>query len=246
MKYQHNYSQQFPATTNLEHRKHKATKIIRLVQDFMKREDFSGLRCLDLGCSIGAVSYEISRLNGNVIGVDIDWNAMRMSAAYPNKALFVLSDGGKLPFSDNSFDLIVCSQVYEHVPDSQALFSEIKRLLKDTGVCFFSGPNRWALMEEHYHLLFLSWLPKSMADLYVRAFGRGTEYFEKPATAVALRKALSPLKVNDATHLLLQDPDRYEMGKNARRLKTLFRILPRWSFGVLGKIVPNFNWLLTK
>ena len=245
MKYQTNYSQHFPATLNLEVRQQKAQKITRLLLDFMHRENFNGLKCLDLGCSIGAVSYQISKQGGSTVGVDIDWHALQMSIASPDQALFVLYDGEKLPFSNQTFDLIICSQVYEHVPDLSLLVAEIQRLLKKDGVCFFSGPNRWAFMEEHYHLPLLSWFPKELADRYVRLFRRSDEYFEKPRSAGALRKALAPLCIHDLTQDILINPDRYKMGTSARRLKLFFRRIPAWAFYMIGEIVPNFNWILT-
>jgi 2-polyprenyl-3-methyl-5-hydroxy-6-metoxy-1,4-benzoquinol methylase len=246
MKYQEHYSQHFPNTTNLRVRQQKATKAVRLILDFLQREDFAGLRCLDLGCSIGAVSYELYKRNGMAIGTDIDWHAMQISPAYPDKAIFILSDGERLPFIDASFDVIVCSQVYEHVPNLTLLVNEIKRLMKPTGVCFFSGPNKWAVFEDHYRLPLLSWFPKPVADHYVRITGRGREYYEKPRSASELRKVLSPLKIYDATRLLLQNPERYEMGDNALRLKFLFQIIPESAFQLIGAAVPNFNWILTQ
>ncbi len=246
MKYQTNYSEHFPATKNIPIRQQKALKIIKLLSDFLHRERFEGLMCLDLGCSIGIVSHELSKRGGTVVGVDIDLEAMKRSPAYPDQVNFLVSDGGRLPFPDKSFDIIVCSQVYEHVPCLSLLISEITRLIKNEGVCFFSGPNRWAIIEEHYHLPFLSWLPKSLANFYVKFFKKASAYYENPKSARYLRKALNSFNIHDLTLQLLQNPERYEMGGNVRRLRFLFRIMPKWSFQVISVIIPNFNWILTK
>ena len=57
------------------------------------------------------------------IGVDI----------YSGKVVDVVYDGIKLPFPDNSFDLIISSSVLEHVEDINACISEANRVLKPNG-----------------------------------------------------------------------------------------------------------------
>ncbi len=63
------------------------------------------------------------------------------------------------PLEDESCDLVICAQVYEHVPDDRRLAEEVYRVLKPGGVVFFSGPNWLFPIEGHYHLPFLHWLP---------------------------------------------------------------------------------------
>ena len=58
------------------------------------------------------------------------------------KLTFVMSDVLNSPFSDESFDVIACSHIYEHVSDSRKLVSEIHRLLRPGGVCFFAAANK--------------------------------------------------------------------------------------------------------
>lgn len=48
-----------------------------------------------------------------------------------------------LPFADNSFDRIICSEVLEHIPDYRAALIEINRVLKPGGRFCASVPRRW-------------------------------------------------------------------------------------------------------
>ncbi len=64
----------------------------------------------------------------------------------------------QLPFADNCFDKVICSEVLEHIPDYRAALSEIERVLKPGGLLCASVPRRWpekicwALSEEYYNV----------------------------------------------------------------------------------------------
>jgi SAM-dependent methyltransferase len=246
VKYQHDYSQHFPAVADPRTRARKAVKIRQVVEDFLGH-DLTGLTCLDLGCSIGIITEELARWARLAGGLDIDGPALRYAADQPGAlAAFLLGDGGATPFADATFDVIVCSQVYEHSPDVPALVSEIYRLLKDDGVCFFSGPNRWAVIERHYNLPFLSWLPRSLADRYVRLAGRAEEYYEHPLSAGELHHILHRFEVHDYSAKLMSEPSRFAMEEETGRLSWVMSKAPAWAWRIVGGWVPNFNWILTK
>jgi SAM-dependent methyltransferase len=246
MKVQHDYSSQFPATSDRAARARKATKITRILEDFMGR-DLAGLICLDMGCSIGVITERLAESARLTVGVDIDRGATRQAARRrDSRALFVSADVGCVPFMDGAFDVIVCSQVYEHAPSLELLVSEIYRLLKDDGVCFFSGPNRWAVMERHYGLPLLSWLPARWADQYVRLVGRGQEYYEHPQSARDLRRALCRFSIHDYAPRLLSDPAYFALEEELGVLSRLATSVPVRVWELLLSCVPNFNWILTK
>lgn len=247
MKYQVNYSSRFPESRDLPTRRRKAAKILQILKDFLHREDLSGLDCLDLGCSVGVISDALACAGGATIGLDIDSEALEQAPRHSeNTPVFVVGDVGATPFPERTFDIIICSQVYEHAPDLELLVQEIERLLKKGGVCFFSGPNRWALLEEHYDLPFLSWLPKKWADRFIRATGRAIEYYEHPLSGNQLRKVLRGFGILDLTPDLLKYPEHYSMDPEVGAFKYFARFIPSWGWGLVGHLVPNFNWLLVK
>lgn len=247
MNYQRDYSSHFPSVLDLGSRQRKAVKILRALTAFLKREDLRGLVCLDLGCSVGVITDTLAQAGACVVGIDIDLGAIRQRAGgQATTASFAIGDVSAVPFPAEAFDLIVCSQVYEHAPSLESLVGEIHRTLKRGGVCFFSGPNRWAIMEDHYDLPFLSWVPKGLADRIVRLTGRGTEYYEHPLSSRSLRRALHHFAIVDWTPELLQYPDRYAMGPRAASVQPIMRRIPGWGWRVIGECVPNFNWILVK
>jgi len=113
-------------------------------------------------------------------------------------------------------------------------------------VCFFSGPNRWAVMERHYGLPFLSWLPRRWADRYVRLAGRAREYYEHPRSFVELRGALRQFAIHDYTPRLLSDPAHFALDEEVGWLRYVTASVPLWVWRLLRPCVPNFNWVLTK
>ncbi|MDX1393959.1 MAG: class I SAM-dependent methyltransferase [Gemmatimonadota bacterium] len=86
------------------------------------------------------------------------------------------ADAVRLPVRDGTFDLVILNHIYEHVGDQPGLFREAWRVLRDGGTAYVSAGNRFAVMEPHYRLPFLSWLPRGVADRYLRATGRGSGY----------------------------------------------------------------------
>lgn len=101
----------------------------------------SGKKVLDLGCNTGYGSDILSKNAQSVIGVDVSEDAINLAKSSYPALTFHLSDGKKLPFHDNEFDLIISCQVIEHIVDHNIYFSELKRVLKDTGIAIFTTPN---------------------------------------------------------------------------------------------------------
>ena len=139
----------------------------------------------------------------------------------------------------------ICAQVYEHVSDQTALAKEVWRVLRPGGICFFSGPNRLALMEEHYWLPLLSWLPRPIAHLYLRAFRRERFYDAYPLSQWGIRKLWKAFIIHDYTARLLREPKRFNMVGRIGKLGWIGR-LPTPFLRALLLFAPNYNWVLEK
>lgn len=106
---------------------------------------------------------------------------------------FHLVRGCILPFPNASFDVVISNHVIEHVGDvtDQLLhLRELKRVLKASGVGYLAVPNRWMLVEPHYRLAFLSWLPKSWRSPYLRCFKGQEAYDCEPLSKPGIEKLL--------------------------------------------------------
>lgn len=226
-----------------ESRHNKARKILAILRDALGH-DCRGLRCLDVGCAAGLISYHLATECEQVVGLDPDGAALHLALKRQNVEL-ARGDAMRLPFTDRSFDVVVCAQVYEHVPEPKRLVAEIWRVLKDDGVCFFSGPNKLSIVEAHYGLPFLHWLPPRLASLYLRATGRGRQYEEKPLTYWHLRRLLRRFAIQDYTVAMLRAPDHYHC-EDEIPLAGILRRVPKAAWHGLYALLPNYNWLLRK
>jgi len=98
-----------------------------------------------------------------------------------------------LPFPDGYFDVVITNHVIEHVGDQLAQrhhLHEVRRVLNDEGVGYLAVPNRWMLVEPHYRLAFLSWLPRPLRTPYLRLMRRGTQYDCEPLPLGRLERLL--------------------------------------------------------
>jgi len=159
-------------------RENKARKIERLANRFAKL----GLnRMLEVGCGSGFIATYFSLLGYGQQGthaVDIA-DERQVTEGFQ----FERVQGTTLPFSDEYFDFIISNHVVEHVgsTDNQVHhLDEIFRCLEPGGTLYFAVPNRWRLIEPHYKLPLLSWLPDKVASAYVRLFNLGSHYDCKP------------------------------------------------------------------
>jgi 2-polyprenyl-3-methyl-5-hydroxy-6-metoxy-1,4-benzoquinol methylase len=115
-------------------------------------------RALEVGPGSGIYLPVLCGLFADVSGVDIETayleHARPMLAKYPHLSLKVddVTDS-RLPA--HSFDLILCTEVIEHIPDSQRALSEMRRLLKPGGVLILSTPQRYSPLELAAKIAFL-------------------------------------------------------------------------------------------
>ena len=228
-------------------RRRKGTKILAALLDYLNRTDLRDLVGLDMGASVGFISETVAGAGASVIGIDLDEAALRMGNQRSTRnPVYVVADVGAAPFQSEAFDFIVCSQVYEHTPSLKLLANELIRLLKVGGICFFSGPNRWAVVEDHYGIPFLSWVPRSWADRVLKWSGKEEAYLEQPRSYGQLAVALKAFEIHDLTPEILVNPTHYDMDLEVGPIKYVARVMPQFLWRLVNPLVPNFNWLLIK
>ncbi len=108
-------------------------------------------RVLDAGCGSSLI---VQSLN-NAIGMDFNYAKLRFLRRYgmplTNASAFAL------PFKDNSFDCVISSEVIEHLPYDEVLFSEMNRVLRPGGMLILETPDYstlgWQIIEPVYGFL---------------------------------------------------------------------------------------------
>ena len=125
-----------------------------------------GDRILDLGCGEGRHVIAVNAVDGaDGIGVDLsledlgtarekmrefrsllaDNEAPPSGVPASEGALFGLlaGDALRLPFADDCFDAVICSEVLEHIPNYAPVLGELQRVLKPGGKLCVSVPRAW-------------------------------------------------------------------------------------------------------
>lgn len=244
--YQENFYTLYKDYQNHDNRLSKGKKALFSLEGFSNKDLYRS-NCLDLGCSNGIITTYLKPYFSKIVGIDYDRVAMKMiTDEQKDESGFIHGDAMALPFGDATFDVIICAQVYEHVPDDLQLFSEMYRVLKQDGCVFFSGPNRLFPIEPHHYLPFLQWFPPVVSDFYLRLFRKGNQFYERSRTTWNLRKVFSKYKIIDLTIYIT---NYYASTSKSTFQKYLFRFmgsLPKWIWRIVIPIVPNFNWLLIK
>jgi len=124
------------------------------------------------GCGLGSYLSRLASDANVAIGLDIEFP--RTLDAVQKTPCVVCGVGERLPFPDNSFDLILSHEVLEHVQDDAMVIREIVRTLKPGGRLVIFCPNRGYPFETHgiywrgkYHfgnIPLVNWLPRKWRD----------------------------------------------------------------------------------
>jgi ubiquinone/menaquinone biosynthesis C-methylase UbiE len=99
---------------------------------------------LDIASGEGYGTNLISTVAKNVIGVDIDEEAIEFSKKkYLSKNLqFLLGSASEIPLENNSIDIVVSFETLEHHDKHLEMFAEIKRVLRPDGILIMSSPDK--------------------------------------------------------------------------------------------------------
>jgi len=122
--------------------KHQAGMVVSSLK--AKKIKLKGAKVLDIGSGRGGYTFALDKNGAHVVSLDLDIKRHSL-----NNKRFVNADATKLPFKPESFDMVFCSSVIEHLKEPKNLLFEIRRVLKKNGICYLSFPPFWSPIGAH-------------------------------------------------------------------------------------------------
>ena len=106
--------------------------------EFLKDKEYTKL--LDIGCGTGYLIDMLAKVHeAEYTGVDLSPEMIKQASNKKIKnAKFIEGRSDEIPFDDNTFDIITCSQSFHHYPDTDKAMQEAKRVLKPGGLYILS------------------------------------------------------------------------------------------------------------
>ena len=157
-----------------------------------KTDTLSKLKCLDIGCGGGLLSERLARLGASVTGIDVTKSSIETAKIHAfNSGLninYINTDVSAFIKQDprKNFDLIIASEVIEHLDNRNLFFKEVSKLLKNKGILILTTINKTALS-----LL----LAKFMAENILKLLPKGIHDFEKFVRPKTLIDEAKPYKI---------------------------------------------------
>ncbi len=97
---------------------------------------------LDVACGTGYGLPFLRKKANRVVGVDVSWEALLEAKSRCDDRIYVLMASAlRLPFPDETFDVVTSFETIEHLHERQQFLQEIKRVLKMNGLLVLSTPN---------------------------------------------------------------------------------------------------------
>lgn len=115
---------------------------IELRRRFLLAHVSAGERVLDLGCGEGGLAADMVRAGAHVLAADVAREPLRRAETlHPELELALLDGEGSWPLADAAFDVVWAGEVIEHVADTPAWMSEVRRVLRSGGRLLLSTPS---------------------------------------------------------------------------------------------------------
>lgn len=101
-------------------------------------------KILDVGCGGGFLSNQLARQGYSVTGVDLSPESLSVAHKHDvtGSVKYQVADAYKLPFENESFDVVTAMDFLEHVERPQDVISEFSRVLRPGGIFFYHTFNR--------------------------------------------------------------------------------------------------------
>jgi ubiquinone/menaquinone biosynthesis C-methylase UbiE len=117
--------------------RHRYREYAPWMPEVMGFNQFKGARLLEIGCGMGTDLLQFARGGARVTGADLTPRSVEISKErfrlYGVPGQFVVTDGERLPFADQSFDVVYSNGVLHHTPGTETAVREVHRVLRPGG-----------------------------------------------------------------------------------------------------------------
>lgn len=216
--------------------------ILRYTQERLKKKNYD-LKVLDVGSGRGLYSFALAKKVKKVVGVEphIELYKKAVKNNFFSNVIFIPSKIEDFQ-TNEQFDLVLSLTTIEHMPDAKASFDRIFNLLKSGGIIYITAPNKLWPFDYHYRLLFITYLPLRIANLYMRAMRRGTSFEDSchAKTYFGMKKFLRSYPCQ--FKFILPDPNSSYLGCGHEGPKS--QIIKKLGIKLIQRF--PFLWLISK
>jgi SAM-dependent methyltransferase len=205
------------------------------------------LTCVDLGLSSGTTTNYYAKNFKNVISLSGSPQYQKENLAEYNREniQYICSSRTEFALPDGCADVVICNQLYEHIANQDALMSEIYRILKYGGFCYFCARNRYVLLEGPYFLPFLYVIKTKLQKIYSVITRRKTTNSARLLSLSKLVKLTRNFWRHDYTSMIFQHPENFAAADIVKPGNLLGK-LPNRLFSLIYPFFPAWIWVLTK
>ncbi|MGB7968655.1 MAG: class I SAM-dependent methyltransferase [Methanobacterium sp.] len=121
-----------------------------------KLDEYTFTNILDVGCGTGNLLKLISsKYDVQIAGVDLTPKMLNIAKIkLGDEADLKVSDSEELPFEDNKFDMVICTDSFHHYPHPEKVLAEIGRVLENNGMLLIADPTVPAPLRQLVNLYF--------------------------------------------------------------------------------------------
>ncbi len=112
----------------------------KLIVHFSQSLVRQGSTILEIGCGGGRLSRELQQLGYRVVSTDFEPSAVQYTREMGINECFVSNGGEGIPIADESIDLVVMTDVLEHIQNDELTMNECRRILKKEGYMLITVP----------------------------------------------------------------------------------------------------------
>lgn len=116
---------------------------LRVKQIFRELGNIRGKKLLDVGCEAGHITIQLIDKGAQVTAIDLIPEPIKKlkKELHGRRATLLVADATKLPFTDKSFDIVLATEVIEHITHLDKFSAGAARVLKPGGRLLITFPN---------------------------------------------------------------------------------------------------------